>query len=148
MHYAWPWSAACWSPSRFFANASKTIIVGRGASADGSRIFGRLEDNQGLAVKKLELLPAASGEADIPFTDANTGLTLSLPGLGVGYLCIPEAQALNQGRGEEAGVNTHGVGLTATDVAACPTVGRALRFSFESPPFFPGGLFGLCSVIG
>lgn len=97
------------------ANACTTIIVGRGASADGSRIFGRTEDNHGLAVKKLEFMPAFSGEADIPFTDAYTGLTLSLPGTGVAYLCIPEAQALNPGRWEEAAVNAHGACLTATE---------------------------------
>ena len=98
-----------------FANACTTIIVGRGASADGSRIFGRTEDNHGLAVKKLEFMPAFTGEADITFTDAYTGLTLSLPGTGVAYLCIPEAQALNPGRWEEAAVNAHGVCLTATE---------------------------------
>jgi len=98
-----------------FARACTTIIVGRDASADGSRIFGRTEDNHGLAVKKLEFIPFFSGEADIPFTDVYTGLNLSLPGTGVGYLCIPQAQALNAGRWEEAAVNAHGVCLSATE---------------------------------
>lgn len=98
-----------------FAYACTTVIVGRDASADGSRIFGRTEDNHGLAVKKLEYISAISGEADIPFTDVYTGLNLSLPGTGVGYLCIPEAQALNSGRWEEAAINAHGVCLSATE---------------------------------
>lgn len=98
-----------------FAHACTTVIVGRDASADGSRIFGRTEDNHGLAVKKLEFMPLISGEANIPFTDVYTGLNLSLPGTGVGYLCIPEAQAFNSGRWEEAAINAHGVCLSATE---------------------------------
>lgn len=103
----------------FFTHSSvfacTTMIVGREASVDGSRMIGRTEDNHGLAVKKLEFVPEKTGEEDKYFMDVFTGLTLQLPGTGVGYLCIPATEAMGTGRWEEAAVNAYGVCLSATE---------------------------------
>ena len=96
--------------------ACTTFIAGRAVTTDGSRIFGRSNDSDGLDVIKIVRRPAFNKQGPWTFTSTETNFTAQLPARGYGYLALPSA-GLKPGYGtwDEAVLNDHQVCLTATE---------------------------------
>ena len=96
--------------------ACTTFIAGRAVTTDGSRIFGRSNDSDGLDVIKIVRRPAFNKQGPWTFTSAETNFTAQLPARGYSYLALPSA-GLKPGYGtwDEAVLNDHQVCLTATE---------------------------------
>lgn len=74
--------------------ACTTLIVGREASADGSRIMGRTSDAHGLEAVKVEHIPAMTRPAPWTFTDEVSKFRITLPARGYAYMAVPCAQKI------------------------------------------------------
>ena len=90
-----------------------TILVGKKASFDGSTIIARNEDsgNGSFEPKRFASVDPAGKTS---YTSVISKLTVPLPEGGVRYTAMPNAD-LSQGLWEEAGVNEHGVAMSATE---------------------------------
>lgn len=98
------------------AEACTTLIVGREASADGSRIMGRTSDSDGLDVIRVVPVPAEDRTGPWEFTDTVSKFTITLPAKSCAYLSIPSAQAVPNGDDyKEAAMNEHHVCMSATE---------------------------------
>ena len=98
------------------AEACTTLIVGREASEDGSRIMGRTCDAHGLEVMRVEHTPAVTRSAPWKFTDTVTKFTITLPAKSCAYLAAPSAQKVPNGDDyKEAAINEHHVCMSATE---------------------------------
>lgn len=98
------------------ANACTTIIVGKEATADGSIIIARNEDNAGASDAQNIVRHAPRKEAGV-FVANDNAFTCELPPNALGYVAFPKWQSEGQKdlSFEEAGVNDYGVGISATE---------------------------------
>ena len=96
--------------------ACTTLIVGREASADGSRIMGRTSDAPGLEITKVEHIPAETRSAPWTFTDTVSKFTITLPAKSCAYMSVPCVQKVPDGDDyKEAAINEHHVCMSATE---------------------------------
>lgn len=98
------------------ANACTTIIVGKEATADGSIIIARNEDNSGASDAQNIVRHAPRQEAAV-FVANDNAFTWNLPPNALGYVAFPKWQS--EGRKdlsfEETGINDYGVAISATE---------------------------------
>lgn len=119
------------------ALACTTIIVGRGASADGSRIFGRTVDapsSMGVIGTQLRTVPAAAGSGTWIFHDENNGLEAELPAAGCQYVCTMFMPSRHMGVWAENAENEYGVCISATESLF------ANKAALDADPLVPNGV--------
>lgn len=112
-----------------------SILIGKAASADGSVMIGRNEDSKAAWPKHVVVHPATNAPGpDAPqFTSKANGFTLDLPAHALKYTATPEWTD-EFGLFEEAGINSAGVAMSATESAyANPRV-------LGCDPFEPAGI--------
>ncbi|MEF9875684.1 MAG: C69 family dipeptidase [Gordonibacter sp.] len=94
--------------------ACTSVLVGKKASLDGSTLIARTEDNTQACMPKLfTVVPEHTWHKEA-FTSANNGFSLELNGKGLRYTATPEVDT-SEGLYEEAGINTAGVAMSATE---------------------------------
>ncbi|WP_461214295.1 C69 family dipeptidase [Lacticaseibacillus sp. GG6-2] len=91
-----------------------SILIGKNASTDGSVMIGRNEDAKAAWPKHLVVRPAVA--AAQTFTSKDNGFTLTLPANALSYTATPEWTD-RFGVFEEAGINSAGVAMSATESA-------------------------------
>ena len=108
----------------FDANVSActTIIVGKGATTDGSLIIARNEDTSGPADAHIMFFHPARKDADVfksnsIGSDDGNAFTCTLPKNALAYVSFPFWQTLTKPNHsfEEAGINEYGVAMSATE---------------------------------
>ncbi|MDO4856083.1 MAG: C69 family dipeptidase [Limosilactobacillus gorillae] len=95
-------------------SACTSILVGKGATIDGSIIIGRNEDAKAAWPKRIEIHPRDS--MDHLFISKETKLTLQLPTHSAQYMATPEWND-KDGLFEENGINEFDVAMSATESA-------------------------------
>ena len=96
--------------------ACTTLIVGRQASEDGSRIMGRSCDAEGLLAVRLVHTPAENRPAPWTFTDTVSKFQITLPAKSCAYMAAPCAEKVPDGDDyKEAAINEHHVCMSATE---------------------------------
>ncbi|MFD1485656.1 C69 family dipeptidase [Lacticaseibacillus baoqingensis] len=91
-----------------------SILIGKNASADGSVMIGRNEDSKAAWPKHLVVRPAQAKAQT--FTSKATAFSLTLPANALQYTATPEWTD-EFGVFEEAGINSAGVAMSATESA-------------------------------
>ncbi|KRM72690.1 C69 family dipeptidase [Lacticaseibacillus brantae] len=94
--------------------ACTSILIGKSASADGSIMIGRNEDSKAAWPKHVVKHPESFDQAQ--FKSVVTGLSLDLPAHALAYTATPE-WTKEFGLYEEAGINSAGVAMSATESA-------------------------------
>ncbi|MEG1750926.1 MAG: C69 family dipeptidase, partial [Raoultibacter sp.] len=94
--------------------ACTTILVGKKATLDGSTIIARTEDNEHSCVPKRHIVVPAHTYDKETFTSQNNGFSLELNGEALRYTATPEVDT-SEGLYEEAGINSAGVAMSATE---------------------------------
>ncbi|WP_338215848.1 C69 family dipeptidase [Lacticaseibacillus salsurivasis] len=93
-----------------------SILIGKAASADGSVMIGRNEDSKAAWPKHLVVHPETTAAEQPLFTSKANGFTLGLPSHALKYTATPEWTD-QYGLFEEAGINSAGVAMSATESA-------------------------------
>lgn len=93
-----------------------SILIGKGASADGSVMIGRNEDAKASWPKHFVVHPARTSTDSPTFTSKETGVTIPLPATAQQYTATPEWTD-QYGLFEEDGINGAGVAMSATESA-------------------------------
>ncbi|GAB6058943.1 C69 family dipeptidase [Desulfonatronum parangueonense] len=98
------------------APACTTILVGHEATADGSLIIARNEDNAGASDAQNIVRHAPRREARV-FQANDNAFTWNLPPNALGYTAFPkwQSQEMQNPSFEELGVNDFGVAISATE---------------------------------
>ena len=97
-------------------SACTSILIGKGASLDGSIMIGRNEDAKPAWPKRLVV--HQRGEVGGRFRSKETGLELQLPQTSFKYTATPEWTD-RYGLFEEGGINEYNVAMSATESAYC-----------------------------
>ncbi len=97
------------------AGACTTIIVGRGASDDGSLIFGRTDDGEEFQTIQIVTVPAQTLSEPYEYVSVCNGFAMQLPPESCQYVMTPLAPAMNAGIWAESALNEYGVSITATE---------------------------------
>ena len=109
-----------------------TMLVGKGASLDGSTIIARDEDyDQAYNEKRFVYYPAK--KYDELFVSKGTGVEIPLKGEGAGFTAVRDAVE-DYGRFDEQGINSYNVAMSATESEASNQ--RVLGHD----PFVPNGI--------
>lgn len=95
------------------ADACTSVLVGKGATADGSVLVSRTEDSSGEWAKHITVVPRTSYKAGDVLKEYN-GLEIPQPKVGYKYTAIPDWDS-SEGRFEEAGINEYQVAVSATE---------------------------------
>ena len=94
--------------------ACTSILVGKAASLDGSTLIARTEDNSNAcAPKRFTVIPEKKHAGGM-FVSASNGFSMPLHGKGLRYTAMPDATP-DEGLYEEAGINSAGVAMSATE---------------------------------
>ncbi|WP_125703451.1 C69 family dipeptidase [Lacticaseibacillus daqingensis] len=93
-----------------------SILIGKAASADGSVMIGRNEDSKAAWPKHVVVRPARTSDTPETFTSKANRFTLPLPAHALKYTATPEWTD-QYGLFEEAGINSAGVAMSATESA-------------------------------
>ncbi|WP_199774964.1 C69 family dipeptidase [Lactobacillus sp. CBA3606] len=93
------------------------ILVGKAASIDGSTMVARNEDGYGPINPIKFVVHPATDQPNATFTSVTTGVTVPLPDHAYRYTGTPQADQ-SDGQYEEAGINDHNVGMSATETTA------------------------------
>ncbi|SMP62926.1 Dipeptidase [Desulfonatronum zhilinae] len=98
------------------AEACTTILVGHEATADGSLIIARNEDNAGASDAQNIVRHAPRNEA-FTFNANDNDFTWPMPPNGLGYVAFPKWQSEDQKdlSFEETGINDYGIAISATE---------------------------------
>ncbi|WP_225047187.1 C69 family dipeptidase [Lacticaseibacillus kribbianus] len=110
-----------------------SILIGKGASADGSVMIGRNEDSKAAWPKHVVVHPEETRDSAPTFTSKDNGFTMVLPAHALKYTATPEWTD-QYGLFEEAGINSAGVAMSATESAYANP--RVLAFD----PFVENGI--------
>ncbi|PAU68027.1 C69 family dipeptidase [Bifidobacterium criceti] len=94
--------------------ACTTILVGRGASYDGSTIIARNEDDEPGSFNNKKLIIVRPEDQPCTYTSVNGHLTIDLPDDPLQYSQTPNAFT-SDGVWGEAGINEANVAMTATE---------------------------------
>lgn len=113
--------------------ACTSILVGKKATADGSTIIARNEDNLAAWPKYFNIKPRTTFEQAPEFISKDTGFKLTLPKTSAKYSTTPEWTE-EFGMFEESGINEYGVAMSATESAY--TNSRVLGFD----PYVANGI--------
>ena len=97
------------------AGACTTILIGKGASADGSAIFGRTADGEDFQTTQIVSVPAKTLDAPPTFVSEYNRFTLQLPAESCQYVMTPAAPSMKMGVWAESALNEYGVSITATE---------------------------------
>lgn len=97
------------------AGACTTIIIGRGASADGSLIFGRTADGEVFETTQIITVPARTLSEPYTFVSEYNGFTIVLPAESCQYVMTPAAPSMHVGVWGESALNEYGVSMTSTE---------------------------------
>ncbi|WP_179395454.1 C69 family dipeptidase [Lacticaseibacillus absianus] len=92
-----------------------SILIGKAASADGSVMIGRNEDSKAAWPKHVVVHPAQVNDT-VTFASKANQFTLALPSHALKYTATPE-WTTDFGLFEEAGINSAGVAMSATESA-------------------------------
>lgn len=93
-----------------------SILIGKHATADGSVMIGRNEDSKAAWPKHVIVHPETNQEEAQAFTSKANGFTMPLPPKALKYTATPEWTD-KFGLFEEAGINSAGVAMSATESA-------------------------------
>ncbi len=96
------------------AFACTTVLVGKGATADGSTIIARSEDADTANPKRVVVHPATTNPEGAVFESKVNNFKIELPKDAQKYTATPEYTD-EYGLFEEAGTNTSGVAMSATE---------------------------------
>ena len=98
------------------AKACTTILVGPKATADGSLIIARNEDNAGASDAQNVIRHSPRSQAAV-FEASDNDFTWHMPPNALGYVAFPKWQSEDKKNlsFEETGVNDYGVAITATE---------------------------------
>lgn len=91
-----------------------TLLVGRGATNDGSTIIARNEDCGDGSFNAKTMIAVDPADQPRTYTGVNSHLTLQLPDDPLRYVCVPNADR-SDGVWGEAGINAANVSMTATE---------------------------------
>ena len=94
--------------------ACTTILVGRGASYDGSTIIARNEDDEPGSFNNKKLIIVRPEDQPRTYTSVNGHLTIELPDDPLQYSETPNSFT-SAGVWGEAGINEANVAMTATE---------------------------------
>ena len=95
-------------------NACTSVLAGSKATTDGSVMIARTEDNYYAAAPKyIDVVPAKVWDHET-FVSVHNGFTMKLNGPACGYTTTPDGDPV-EGLYEEAGINTYGVAMSATE---------------------------------
>ena len=97
------------------AQACTTVIVGRDASADGSRIIARTVDAKGNEAVRMTSVAAQQRAADWTFTDPFSKFTCTLPANSCQYIGAPLFTSEDAGSYYESCINEKNVCMSATE---------------------------------
>lgn len=106
--------AVCTMLPSISAAACTTVLVGKGASADGSTIIARNEDSYTANPKYFVVHEAKTNPAGTKHVSVDNGFEIELPTTQYKYTATPEWTD-EYGLFEEAGTNEKGVAMTATE---------------------------------
>ncbi|APX71773.1 C69 family dipeptidase [Companilactobacillus allii] len=90
------------------------ILVGKGASMDGSTIVARNEDGYGPINPIKFVVHEAKDQKDAFYNSVTTGVKVPLPDHAYRYTATPQADQ-SDGQYEEAGINEYNVGMSSTE---------------------------------
>ncbi|WP_422113199.1 C69 family dipeptidase [Gardnerella sp. DNF00502] len=94
--------------------ACTTILVGRGASYDGSTLIARNEDSANGEFNPKRLVVVKPDQCPRVYKSVLSHVTVELPDEPLQYTCVPNAD-LSEGIWGEAGVNEANVAMSATE---------------------------------
>lgn len=94
--------------------ACTSILVGKAASVDGSTLIARTEDHAIACVPKRFCVVDAQNYTAHTFTSQGNGFSLELNGKAMRYTASPDSVVV-KGLFEEAGINSAGVAMSATE---------------------------------
>ena len=114
--------------------ACTTIIVGKGASSDGSAFFGRSDDCSELSDVIFKSVPASNESGSFIYEDESTKLRVKLPKKMYQYFFAPEEGIISKGDWGEVGSNEMGVCMTATETI------RANELALKYDPYVNNGV--------
>ncbi len=100
--------------TRVTHNACTSVLAGARATTDGSVMIARTEDNYYATAPKYLDVIASKVWNNEDFVSTNNGFTIKLCGVAAGYTATPDGNPV-EGLYEEAGINTHGVAMSATE---------------------------------
>ncbi len=98
------------------ANHCTMLLVGKGATTDGSVLIARNEDFPGNWAKHIIIVPFATHKSGAVIKSA-TGFVMPLPPITYGYISLQDWDP-TQGRFNEGGINEYQVGVSATESAS------------------------------
>lgn len=98
------------------AFACTTVVVGKSATTDGSTIIARNEDAKTAWTKRFVVHPKKTTHKVETYRSKGNGFTYKLPKTSYKYTATPE-WTKKDGEFEEAGINEHGVAMSATESA-------------------------------
>ncbi len=93
------------------------ILVGKGATMDGSTIVARNQDGYGPINPLRYIVHEAKDQKNASFKSVVTGVSVPLPDHAYHYTCTPQADQ-SDGQWEESGINEFNVGMSATETTA------------------------------
>ncbi|PWG00886.1 C69 family dipeptidase [Levilactobacillus bambusae] len=95
-------------------SACTSILIGKGATVDGSTIIGRNEDSRSAWPKHMVVHPHRTFTQPQEFRSKDNGFTMPLPLEAAKYTATPEWTD-QYGLFEEDGINEYGVAMSATE---------------------------------
>lgn len=99
------------------ASDCTAILVGKGATMDGSTIVARNEDGYAPINPLKFVAHERKQQSNEVYTSITTGVHIPLPDLAYQYTATPQADT-SDGIYEEAGINEYNVGMSATETEA------------------------------
>lgn len=131
--------------------ACTTILVGKGATNDGSTIIARNEDCENGAFNAKSMMVVKPEDQPRKYTGVTNHLTIELPDDPLRYTCTPNTDP-SAGIWGEAGINSANVAMTATetissnarvlgaDPLVCYKPAKGTEGSADFEPEQPGGI--------
>ena len=121
--------------------ACTTLLVAKGASANGSTIVARNEDCENGTFNPKKLVVVEPEDQPRLYTGVTSHLTMHLPDDPMRYLCVPNVDP-SAGVWGEAGANAANVGMTATETITtnAQVLGADPLVAYDAATGTPGGI--------